>query len=103
MDTTTLTLDQIRSAIETGIDAMRDFAECLGLDQLCEDGLPTYWNDTDGTEYEVNLGPTIETTVHDEIGDPIAKIIGDLEPDASINHVTIDIYVDVPDDFTVKL
>lgn len=99
--TPTLTLDQIRSAIQTGIDAMRDFAEEQGLDQLCEDGLPTLWNDIDGNEYEVNVGPTIETTVHDPIGDPIAKIVGDLELDASINHVSIDLYVPVPDDFTV--
>lgn len=103
METTTLTLDQIAKAIETAIDAMRDFAECQGLDQLIDDGLPTLWNDIDGTEYEVNVGPTIETTVHDEIGDPIAKIIGDLEFDGSINHVTLDVYVDVPDDFTIKL
>ncbi len=53
----TLTLDQIKSAVNEAITAMTEFAHEQGLNGLAYDGLPALWQDADGHEFEVKRRP----------------------------------------------
>lgn len=97
----TLTLDQIKSAVNEAITAMTEFAHEQGLNGLAYDGLPALWQDADGHEFEVKRGPTIETTAHDPIGNPVAHITAYLDEDGSCDLSTIEFYVPVPEEFTI--
>jgi hypothetical protein len=83
MDTNTL--------IDKAIEDMKDFTYFMGLSGLTNEGLPALWQDGDH-EFEVTRGPKIEVTVFDEIGDAIARVIGEIEYDNAIDHITIYTY-----------
>ena len=102
MNTTTLSPEQIKSAIDETVHEMECFALGMGYDDLTEYG-DTVWT-CDGVDYWVRVsgfgGPTISTNVyHEGEGDALAEVAMRLNHDGSLHDDALYLYVDLPDEF----
>ena len=102
MNTTTLSPEQIKSAIDEAVHEMECFALGMGYDDLTEYG-DTVWT-CDGVDYIVRVGglggSKISTEVfHKGEGDALAEVVMTLNRDGSLDDDALYLYVDLPDEF----